>query len=116
MSYYDYSDSEPEENAGNLEKNLDILQDLNIIKSAMSLLKMTMEKNEPFGKDTKLNYKKVASGVTTSSRLEISLAGRTMVLEGSDSQSLQMCNIVFWPTEEVRETEPFAQWSIKEEE
>lgn len=116
MSYSDYSDFDPEENDGNSEKKLEVQQDLNIIKSAMNLVKMTMEKNEPFGKDIKLNYKKVLNGATMNSRLEISLPGRTMILEGTDLQDFASCSIVFLPTEEPRETEPFAQWSINTEE
>ena len=116
MTYSDYSDYEQEENDGNSEKRLDTQQDINTIKSVMSLLKMITGEKDNSGQDIKLNCRKVADGQTTNLRVEISSLGRMTLLESIDSPDYGNFNIVSLPTEKNKETEPFAQWSINTEE
>lgn len=116
MSYYDYSDYEPEENIGNSEKKWDTLQDTNIIKCVMNLPIMTTILKENSGEITDWNYKRETVGATTNAKMEISFVTRMITWESTDSDNYGTCKISYYHKDADNPIEPLLQlWTTKEE-
>lgn len=116
MSYYDYSDYEPEENIGNSGKKWDTQQDTNIIKSVMSLPIMTTILKENSGEITDWSYKRETVGATTSAKMEISFVTRMITWESTDSENFGNCKISYYHKDANNPIEPLLLlWTTKAE-